>query len=412
VTTRSLVVTHTAPWPARSGGAIRAAHTISALRRLGPVDVVSIVQPERVEGAIPPPGEVARHLALARPPRRTSRYGRVQRMLTSSLPALRDGDFSDARRRFRQWCGDYDLIWLGNGTEAFVALGDVLPSGVPLVANLDDLEDRKIRAEARLDVRGTGSPAARIAAGARRVTARLETGRWAALHRRLLDRVDRLVVCSDAERAALAGNVGSERVVVVPNVYDEPSSPLGSIDVGVPPTLSLIGTLHYGPNVDGARFLVRSVLPEVVAGAPDVELRLVGRAGPEVAGLGSLPNVVVAGEVDDLAAELARADVVVVPLRYGGGTRIKILEAFAHRIPVVSTTLGAEGLGLTPGRQLLVADDPRTFAAACVRALGDVALRRRLVQAAHDHWYEGFRPEVFDERVHAVVGAVADASRG
>jgi glycosyltransferase involved in cell wall biosynthesis len=81
--------------------------------------------------------------------------------------------------------------------------------------------------------------------------------------------------------------------------------------------------------------------------------------------------------------ELAKADIVTVPVRYGSGTRVKILEAFAHRIPVVSTTPGAEGLGAEHGRHLLLADTAQSFADACEELLTDVGLRVTLTEAAH-----------------------------
>jgi glycosyltransferase involved in cell wall biosynthesis len=84
-----------------------------------------------------------------------------------------------------------------------------------------------------------------------------------------------------------------------------------------------------------------------------------------------------------MADELERADVVLVPLRFGSGTRLKIIEAFAHRIPVVSTTLGAEGLDAEDGHHLLLADTPAALARACARLLSDDALRARLVANAH-----------------------------
>ncbi|HLG91651.1 MAG TPA: glycosyltransferase family 4 protein, partial [Acidimicrobiales bacterium] len=124
---------------------------------------------------------------------------------------------------------------------------------------------------------------------------------------------------------------------------------------------------------------------------PSAQVRLVGEPGPAGRGLHRPPHVVVVGRVASMEAELAAADLVAVPLRWGSGTRVKILEAFAHRIPVVSTSLGAEGIeGAEDGRHLLVADSPEAFASACVRLLGDLALRRRLVQAAEALFLERF----------------------
>ena len=98
----------------------------------------------------------------------------------------------------------------------------------------------------------------------------------------------------------------------------------------------------------------------------DVRLRLAGQVSLVVRALEQVPRVMVTGWVPDMASELRHADLVVVPIRYGSGTRIKILEAFAHRIPVVSTSAGLEGkINAIHGRHLLVSDSPEEFASAC-----------------------------------------------
>ena len=112
-------------------------------------------------------------------------------------------------------------------------------------------------------------------------------------------------------------------------------------------------------------------------------MRLVGETDGGVVKLDDPPDVSVVGRVPSMEPELALADVVAVPIRYGSGTRLKILEAFAHRIPVVSTTIGAEGLDVRDGEHLLVADGTDGFVAACVRLLSDSDLRTRLVEEAH-----------------------------
>ena len=109
--------------------------------------------------------------------------------------------------------------------------------------------------------------------------------------------------------------------------------------------------------------------------------------------------------------ELARADLVVVPVRYGSGTRVKILEAFAHRIPVVSTTIGAEGLGAADGVHLLVADDPDAFADRCARLLTDGDLRERLVDAAEQLFEERYRLAAADGAIRSVVHELVGSGR-
>src|SRR5262249_44972626 len=155
----------------------------------------------------------------------------------------------------------------------------------------------------------------------------------------------------DAERLAVPN------AAVVPNGYDEPVAPLGRAEVGDPPTILLTGLMTYPPNADAARWLTTDIAPRVREQLPAAQVRLVGRADQRVTALGDGDRVVVTGWVEEIDPELARADVVAVPVRFGGGTRIKVLEAFAHRIPVVSTTLGVEGLDVEAGRELLIADD-------------------------------------------------------
>jgi glycosyltransferase involved in cell wall biosynthesis len=159
--------------------------------------------------------------------------------------------------------------------------------------------------------------------------------------------------------------------------------------------------LTDAPNVDAVRQLDREIIPRVLDVEPSARFRVVGRHddGLERA----CPNVSFAGEVERIEPELAQTDVVAVPLRFGSGTRVKILEAFAHRIPVVSTRVGADGLDVRDGEHLLLADDPDAFAAACVHLLRDVALRQRLADAGHRLWSEHHSPAAFQRSVDAVM---------
>ena len=142
--------------------------------------------------------------------------------------------------------------------------------------------------------------------------------------------------------------------------------------------------------------------------------RLVGKPVEGVQRLHRPPAVTVVGLVPAMEPELARADVAVVPLRYGSGTRLKILESFAHRVPVVSTTVGAEGLLVEDGVHLLLADDPESFAAACQRLLTEPDLRKQLVEAAEERYQERYECSVARQRIQALVREVvgdADAQR-
>src|SRR5690606_15677453 len=144
------------------------------------------------------------------------------------------------------------------------------------------------------------------------------------------------------------------------------------------------GALAYYPNVDALRFMVREVLPRLRTLLPiKVELHVVGRGmSPALRReLASSAEVTSHGAVESLSPLYARSDVAVCPIRAGGGTRIKLLEAMAHGVPVVTTRMGAAGLAVAHGKELLMADDAASFASA-VAELRCRARARELATAA------------------------------
>ena len=140
--------------------------------------------------------------------------------------------------------------------------------------------------------------------------------------------------------------------------------------------------MSYAPNADAALYFARDVLPLVQRECPDVRFHIVGAAPPaQVTALGSA-SVIVHGRVDDVRPHFKSAEVVVVPVRAGGGTRLKVLEAAASAKAIVTTPLGAEGLAFEDGRDLLVADSAPAFAAAVVTLLRDPTRREALGASA------------------------------
>lgn len=166
-----------------------------------------------------------------------------------------------------------------------------------------------------------------------------------------------------------------ENAVVLPGRYDR------SDDGG---TLLFLGAFGYSPNVDAARWLVHDIWPIVQRRAKrPVRLVLVGRDPDRVDDLGTHPGVELRGDVPDVADAYAAATLFVAPLRAGAGTRMKLLEAAAHRVPIVTTSLGARGLPLVAGRDVLIADDADDFAAAILDALQDREASAARAGAAH-----------------------------
>lgn len=193
---------------------------------------------------------------------------------------------------------------------------------------------------------------------------------------------DGVCVCSTADQKRLAADAPSATTVVIPNAADvEHLQPRGTDPAPDGRTVLFFGLLATVPNVDGVLYFLREIWPLIAAARPDARFVLVG-AQPAPAILAHAgPGVTVVGPVDDLRPHLSAAAVVVVPLRLGSGTRLKILEAWAMARPVVSTALGAEGLDALSGRQLLLADQPSEFASAVLRILAEPALADQLGRA-------------------------------
>jgi glycosyltransferase involved in cell wall biosynthesis len=146
--------------------------------------------------------------------------------------------------------------------------------------------------------------------------------------------------------------------------------------------LTHIGTMYWPPNIDGMLWFIREIYPLVRAEKPGSGLEVIGARPPQelVALQQEVPGLQVHGYVAKLDPYLARCGVFIVPLRAGGGMRVKILEALSRGLPVVTTTLGCEGIMVTDGQHVLIADTPRDFAQAVLRVLNDPALSTALVK--------------------------------
>jgi polysaccharide biosynthesis protein PslH len=202
---------------------------------------------------------------------------------------------------------------------------------------------------------------------------REETEDWASL--------DGITFTSVPDQDRALAIVPTMRSAVVPNAVDvaafEPRAGDPKPD-GV--TLMFFGINDYYPNTDGILYFIREVWPRIAESRPSVRLKIVGpRPTPEILAQSS-PRIEIAGKVDDVRLHLASAQAVIVPLRIGGGTRFKVLEAMAMAKPIVSTTIGAEGIDVVHEKHVLLADDAQSFARAVGRLLEDPDLAWRLGQ--------------------------------
>lgn len=233
----------------------------------------------------------------------------------------------------------------------------------------------------------------------------LEILKTTALEKSVRSAMDRIWVCSSEDRDFLPGPYEKSRVRVVPNTVDVPSYAA----IGPAPTeprLLFPGDLGYGPNEQGVLYFCRSILPQIAKKIPDVQFLVVGRnPTEEIRQVGrEQPGVRVVGEVKSMFPYLADCRVVVVPLLVGGGSRLKIIEAMAARRPVVSTSIGAEGLEIRFGRDLLIADNPQAFANHVVDILtGNVDCPRMIesaaVQVAQNHDWPVAERRIMDDEI-------------
>jgi polysaccharide biosynthesis protein PslH len=190
--------------------------------------------------------------------------------------------------------------------------------------------------------------------------------------------VDGALAVSEQDRARLAASRPGLRTVVIPNGVDvryfRPApQPAGRQH------LVFTGSMDWRPNQDAARYFAKRILPLLRQKNPDIECTFVGRDPPaDIRALAAIAGMRITGTVDDVRPYVERAAVYVVPLRIGGGSRLKILEAMAMGRAVVSTTVGAEGLDVVHDRHVLLADDPREFAESILQLLGDPGRCARL----------------------------------
>lgn len=298
--------------------------------------------------------------------------------------------------------GRFHLVQIESVLMGFVSI----PPGVPVVLDEHNIEYEILE-------RSAAASGGRV----RRLYSQIDGVKLRREERRLWKTVDGCAVPSDREAAIVAEAAPTTPTVVVPNGVDtaaftaNPSASDGR-------TVLFFGSLSYHPNLDALAFLIQEVMPRLRRSHPSARLAIVGPGG--VSAIRHLPTegIVYRGEVPDIRREIERAAVVVAPLRIAGGTRLKILEAMAMARPVVATTIGAEGIEATAGRDILIANKPEALATAIGRLLDDPALRlslgeagRRLVESRYDWRVAAESLEVLYRRVISARGRSWSATR-
>jgi len=272
----------------------------------------------------------------------------------------------------------------------------LLDAGIPVVYCAENVESELVRRLAPLAL--TRISGARF---------RLDAWKFRSFEASLVRKASLVTTVSERDAAQLRRLVPNARIEVLPSGADVRGVAFVDHSENRRDVVIFLGTLGYLPNRDAVIWLVDRILPLVRSRRPEVTARLVGSSPPAVFEALRTDGVELVGLVPDVQPELASADLFVAPLRAGAGTRLKLLEAFAAGIPVVATSMAAEGIDAVDGKHLAIADDERAFANAIIELLTNPAERsrislaaRRLVEARYDWSAIGGR---FESLVREVV---------
>ncbi len=347
-----LAVTSQLPWPLNTGGHLRTFHLLRELSVDFRVRLIAGMRPDQIgdANALRQAGIDVHPVDLAS----TGPIGQAAHVMSAAAQSepyvlYRRHDRREVRAAVRRHVSAArpDLLYLDH-LDSWSFAGEA--NALPTVLDLHNLYSLLIRREAD--------------AASRPWIVRTYLRREG----RLLERIERAAVrgagavfaVSPAERQHFAA-LREGDVQLIPNGVDcarYAALPTGRVDSR--PVILFIGTLSWPPNRAAALRLATDVLPAIQRTHPDASLTLVGRdPSPEIRALASNPAIRVMGSVDDILPFLAEARLLAVPLDAGGGTRLKILEAFAAGLPVASTPIGCEGIDAEPGRELLVGDGDR-----------------------------------------------------
>jgi polysaccharide biosynthesis protein PslH len=406
---RVLILTPQFPYPPHQGTTIRNFNLIAGLARRHEVHLLSFGDPQKSQGT--PLAGLCRSVQVVQTPQRTIGR-RLAGLLFSRLPDLAQ------RLPSAEFRATLDATLERQDPDVLQVEGIELAQYLLRVAGsrgsrdrpcliLDEhnaeyvLQQRACETDARqLRPWGRDSDEGDIAAApGRRGSARRLAGatyslvQWRRLRsyeRRACLAADRVVAVSEADAHALRALVPGLEPVVVPNGVDVDfySAPTPSLAGRPGPQLwdlVFTGKMDFRPNVDAALWFAQQVLPLIRREAPQVRFWIVGqnphaRLEPLLAD----PGVEITGWVEDVRPYIAAAATYVVPLRIGGGTRLKVLEAMAMGKAIVSTTVGCEGFEVVGGREVLIADEPPEFAAVVLQLLRQPDLREEMGRAARD----------------------------
>ncbi|MEM7130835.1 MAG: glycosyltransferase family 4 protein [Chloroflexota bacterium] len=390
---RILFLTQVLPYPLDAGPKIRAYYVLRHLAQTHQVTLVSFVRQTDTPEAIGHLKSFCKAVHTARMPRgRLRDIGHVVKSMVSNQPFLIVRDQVEPMKALLaemvEQHGPFDAVhsdqlWMAS--YALFARQQSTPGAIPLTIldkhNAVYLVPKRLLANER-------NPLMQL-------LMRMETRKMLRYEVETCNRFDHVTWVTEDDYTALSGAAPSGKAV--PNSAVIPICGEAEDDSTIVPKplarrVTFIGGLHYPPNAQGISWYAQHIFPLVYQAIPDAILTIIGKDPPKSLSELDIPdkNLEIAGYVDELQPYLEETAVFIVPLLAGGGMRVKILDAWRWQLPVVSTTIGAEGLQITPHENILLADTPVDFAQATIHLIQNRSLAREIAEAGRRQFERGY----------------------
>lgn len=382
---RILFITEKFPYPLDTGGKIRTYHILKGLSQEHRVTLVTTIEQEAQRAYLPELQKVCHDINLI-PSKNENliQLGmKIFKNFFSSVPIVVERHYlpamaAEIQKLLHTQPSQYDVVHFDH-LDASVYF-DCLPPGMTTVLDEHNIVSNQIKTSAAVERNIL-----------KRLYMQFQLGKTLRYEADICRKTTRCFVCSDTDKTYLLKMAKDADVTVVPNGvnidYFNETSRHKQVKLDIPETsqaVIFVGTLDYGPGGTAVRYFCHEILPLIHARLPETAFFAVGQNPPQ--DLQDLAvqdsRILVTGRVDDIRPYVARSNVFVVPLQSGSGTRLKILDAMAMGIPIVSTSIGAEGLDASSGENILLADTPEEFSSAVLQLLEDEALRKTLTDNA------------------------------
>jgi glycosyltransferase involved in cell wall biosynthesis len=223
-------------------------------------------------------------------------------------------------------------------------------------------------------------------------------------------KMDAIFVVSERDKMILNKEVPSKPKILIPNGVD--TSYFRSNGENIEPySMVFTGMMGYYPNYDGILYFLDEIFPLIIKRIPEAKIYIVGNRPPKILQDRSADNVIVTGFVDDVRPYVWRSSVYVVPLRMGGGTRLKVLEALAMKKPVITTSIGCEGIDVKDGESVIIEDSPEQFAERTIELLNNLAMRKALSLNGYELIRATYDWEIITQKMDETYQALSDIQR-